>query len=126
MEHNNLPLLLLDNNSEISVMNEGTFKCHNLTLEEAKVILEEYSEDDIVRCFNDQGIETIIFEYLGIAKKNFTYKNIRNLEPLQNAIVFKLYITPSETQPIIRADDGIEAKKIQNIYVYCQCITRIL
>ena len=126
MEHNNLPLLLLDNNSEISVMNEGTFKCHNLTLEEAKVILEEYSEDDIVRCFNDQGIETIIFEYLGIAKKNFTYKNIRKLEPLQNAIVFKLYITPSETQPIIRADDGIEAKKIQNIYVYCQCITRIL
>ena len=126
MEHNsNLPLLLLDNNSEISVMNEGTFKCHNLTLEEAKVILEEYSEDDIVRCFSDQGIETIMFEYLGIAKKNFTYKNIRNLQPLQSAIVFKLYVTPSETQPIIKADDGVEAKKIQNVYVYCQCITRI-
>ena len=126
MEHNsNLPLLLLDNNSEISVMNEGTFKCHNLTLEEAKVILEEYSEDDIVRCFSDQGIETIMFEYLGIAKKNFTYKSIRNLQPLQSAIVFKLYVTPSETQPVIKADDGVEAKKIQNVNVYCQCITRI-
>ena len=126
MEHNkNLPLLLLDNNSEISVMNEGTFKCHNLTLEEAKVILDEYAEEDILRCFSDQGIETIMFEHLGIAKKNFTYKKIRNMLPLQNAIVFKLYVTPSETQPVIQADDGVEAKKIQNVYVYCQCITRI-
>ena len=47
------------------------------------------------------------------------------MRPFQNAIVFKLYTTPSETQPVIHADDGVEAKKIQNIYVYCQCITRI-
>ncbi len=125
MEHiKDLPLLLLDNSSMISVMNEGTFKCHNLTLEEAKVILDEYAEEDILRCFSDQGIETVMFDYLGIAKKNFTYKKIRNMRPNQNAIVFKLYITPSETQPIIQADDGVEAKKIQNVYVYCQCITR--
>ncbi len=125
MEHiKDLPLLLLDNSSMMSVMNEGTFKCHNLTLEEAKVILEEYSEDEVLRCFSDQGIETVMFDYLGIAKKNFTYKKIRNMRPLQNAIVFKLYTTPSETQPVIQADDGVEAKKIQNVYVYCQCITR--
>jgi len=62
---------------------------------------------------------------IGIARKNFTYKRIRNMRPKQMAIVFKLYTTPSETQPIIQADDGVEAKKIQNIYVYCQCIVRI-
>jgi len=42
----------------------------------------------------------------------------------QGAIVFKLYVTPSETQPVIQADDGVEAKKIQNVYVYCQYVVR--
>ena len=46
------------------------------------------------------------------------------MRPGQDAIAFKLYITPSETQPVIHADDGVQAKKIQNIYVYCQYITR--
>ena len=43
----------------------------------------------------------------------------------QEGIVFKLYATPSETQPIIRTDKGNEAKKIQNIYVYCQLISKV-
>ncbi len=125
MEYNaELPLLLLDNSSMMSVLNQGTFKCHNITLEEARVILEAYSETEVLRCFSNQDIETVMFDYLKIARKNFTYKRIRNMRPRQNALVFKLYITPSETQPIIQADDGVEAKKIQNIYVYCQCITR--
>ncbi len=125
MEHNkDLPLLLLDNSSMMSVMNEGTFKCYNVTLEEAKVILEAYGEDEVLRCFSNQDIETVMFDYLDIARKDFTYKRIRNMRPKQNAIVFKLYTTPSETQPVIQADDGVEAKKIQNVYVYCQCITR--
>ena len=56
MEHKDLPLLLLDNSSMMSVLNEGSFKCHNMLLEEAKVILEEYDEDDILRCFSNQDI----------------------------------------------------------------------
>lgn len=122
--YKDLPLLLLDNSSMMSVLNEGTFRCHNLTFAEAKVILEEYNEADILRCFANQDIETVMFEYLQIERKNFTYKRIRNMRPKQTAIVFKLHTTPSETQPIVESDDGVEAKKIQNVYVYCQFITR--
>ena len=43
----------------------------------------------------------------------------------QEALVFKLHITPSETQPIVQLENGVEAKKIQNIYVYCQYLTRV-
>ena len=109
----------------MSVLNEGEFSCKNLTFEEAKHILEIHEESDILRCFSNADIETIIFDYLGVAKRNFTYKHIRNMRLEQDAIGFKLYITPSETQPIIKADDGVEAKKIQNVYVYCQYLTRL-
>ena len=119
------PLLLLDNSSMMSVLNEGEFRCKNLTFEEAKHILEIHDEADILRCFNSQDIETVIFNYLGVARRNFAYKHIRNMRVGQDAIVFKLYVTPSETQPIIQADDGVEAKKIQNVYVYCQYLTRL-
>ena len=120
-----LPLLLLDNSSTMTALNQGEFKCCNLTFEEAKHILEVYDEADVLRCFSNSDIETIIFDYLGVTKRNFTYKNVRNMRPGQDAIVFKLYVTPSETQPIIQTDDGVEAKKIQNVYVYCQHITRL-
>ena len=120
-----LPLLLLDNSSMMSVLNQGEFKCYNMTFEEAKHAIEVHAEEDILRCFSDGAIETVIYDYLGIEKRNFTYKKIRNMRPGQDAIVFKLYITPSETQPIIQADDGVEAKKIQNVYVYCQFLTRM-
>ncbi len=120
-----LPLLLLDNSSMMSVLNEGEFKCCNLTFEEAKHMLEVYEEEDVLRCFSNGDIETVIFDYLGVTRKNYTYKRIRNMRPGQDAIVFKLYVTPSETQPIIQADDGVEAKKIQNCYVYCQHLMRM-
>lgn len=123
--HKDLPLLLLDNSSMMSVLNEGEFKCSNLSFEDAKHLVDIYDEADILRCFSNQDIETIIFDYLGAAKRNFQYKRIRNMRPGQDAIVFKLYVTPSETQPIIQADDGVEAKKIQNVYVYCQYLTRL-
>lgn len=123
--HKDLPLLLLDNSSMMSVLNEGEFKCYNLSFEEAKHLVDIYDESDILRCFSNQDIETIIFDYLGAAKRNFEYKRIRNMRPGQDAIVFKLYVTPSETQPVIKADDGVEAKKIQNVYVYCQYLSRI-
>ncbi len=120
-----LPLLLLDNSSMISVMNEGQFKCYNISFEEARHLLEIHDEDEFIKCFSNPDIETVIFDYLGVTKRNFEYKKIRNMRPAQNAIVFKLYTTPSETQPVIQADDGVEAKKIQNVYVYCQYLVRI-
>ena len=121
---NHLPLLLLDNSSMITAMNEGEFKCTNLTFEEAKHIIEVYDEADVLKCFNNMDIETVIYDYLGVEKRNFPHKRIRNMRAGQDAIVFKLLITPSETTPIIETD-GVQARKIQNIYVYCQYLSRI-
>ena len=120
-----LPLLLLDNSSMISVMNEGTFKCHNISLEEATKLLEVYDEEHTRRCFSSHEMDTIIFGYLGASKRNYEYKKIRNMRPGQDALVFKLYTTASATQQVIQADDGVEAKKIQNVYVYCQLLYRV-
>ncbi len=119
------PLLLLDNSNMNSVINQGQFKSTNLNFEEAKAILDMHGDDDVLKCFSNLEIEDIIFNYLGIARREYPYKRIRNMRPGQDAIVFKLYVTPSETQPIIQTVDGVEAKKIQNIYVYCQFISRI-
>lgn len=119
------PLLLLDNSNMMSLMNEGEFRCSNLSFAEAKAILEMHNESDVVRCFTNNDIENIIFDYLDIARKEYAYKYIRNMRVGQDAIVFKLYVTPSETQPIIHAEDGVEAKKIQNIYVYCLLMSRV-
>ena len=121
---NHLPLLLLDNSGMITAMNEGEFKCTNLTFDEAKHIIEVYDEADVLQCFNNKDIETVIYDYLGVAKRDFPHKRIRNMRPGQDAIVFKLLITPSETQPIIETE-GVQARKIQNIYVYCQYLSRI-
>ena len=119
-----LPLLLLDNNSMLSVMNEGQFKCYHMSFEETKLLLEVFDEDEYLKCFSNPDIETVMFERLGIRQRNFCYKHIRNMRPGQNAIVFKLYRTPSETQPVILTDDGVEAVKIQNVYAYCQYLVR--
>lgn len=125
MKDSKLPLLLLDNSSTMTVLNEGEFKCYNISFEEAKHILEVYDPEDVLQCFSNPDIEKVIFEYLGVPKREYEYKRIRNMRPGQDALVFKLYITPSETQPIIQADDGVEAKKIQNVYVYCQHLMRL-
>ena len=119
------PLLLLDNSAMMSVINRGVFKCTDVTFEEAKAILEMHDEDDVLQCFTNLDIQNIIFEYLGIRKRNYQYKHIRDMKVMQDGLVFKLYVTPSETQPGIVTDKGNEAKKIQNIYVYCQMISRI-
>ena len=118
-------LLLLDNSSMMSVVNKGVFKCTDVTFEEAKAILEMHDEKDVIQCFTSMNIQTIIFGYLGIEKRNFQFKRIRDMKVNQDGLVFKLYETPSETQPVIITDKGNEAKKIQNVYVYCQLISRI-
>lgn len=119
-----LPFLLLDNSSMISVINEGEYKCYNISFEEAGHIIGIHSDDDFLKCFSNPDIESIIFSHIGISDKKLQYKKIRNMRPGQQAIVFKLYIGPSESQPIIHAEDGVEAKKIQNVYVYCQHLIR--
>ncbi len=124
-ESNSLPILLLDNSSMMTVLNEGEFKCYNMTFEEAKHIMEIYEDHDFLQCFSNPDIETVIYQHIGVPKRNFTYKKIRNMRPGQEALVFKLYVTPSETQPIIKTDDGVEAKKIQNVYAYCQYLIRM-
>ena len=53
------------------------------------------------------------------------YKRILDMRPGQHAIVFKTYVTPSETTPVIKTKYDSEAKKIQNIYIYCQHVVRM-
>ncbi len=125
MSNQELPLLLLDNISMSQVVNEGEFKCAMLTFEEAKAIIEMQELDDVVRCFRGDPLEEVVFKYLDINGARYPYKKFSNMRPGQHAIVFKTYVTPSETQPIIETAYGCQAKKIQNIYVYCQHIVKL-
>ncbi len=125
MSGKNLPLLLLDNETIGTIINEGQYKFSMLSFEEAKAIIEMYEADMVVRTFSGDPLEKIVFDYLDIQGKQFSYKKVSNMRKGQDAIAFKLYITPSETQPIIDTPIGTEAKKIQNVYVCCQYISRI-
>ncbi len=120
-----LPLLLVDNRNVMSIINEGEFQCTALSFEEAKTIIDMNDENEIIRCFAGADLEDIVFNYLKIEQRGIKYKNISNMRVGQDAIAFKLFITPSETQPVIKTPSGSEAKKIQNIYVYCQYIIRV-
>ncbi len=117
------PLLLLDNSNMNTLFNEGEYKCTNMTFEEAREIIGMYEEDEIILCFTHPDTYNIIFNYIGVPKKDYVSKQIRNMRVNQDGILFKIYTTPSETQPVIHVD-GVEAKKIQNIYVYCVHIMR--
>lgn len=125
MSNYDLPLLLLDNASMSTVINEGEFKVQNMTFEEAKAIVEMYSGEDVLRCFTGELLEEIVYKYLDIQGQHFEFKKITDMRPGQHAIVFKTYITPSETQPVIKTKYDSEAKKIQNIYVYCQHMVKM-
>lgn len=127
MTHNN-PLLLLDNSSMMNVIGDGEYVSHNMGLEETKAVLETFDADDIRICFSNSDIVNIIFPWLGIENRDFKHKEPKRMHRGQEAIVFKLHVTPSETQPIVTLGEGegaFEAKKIQNIYVYCQYLTRV-
>jgi hypothetical protein len=106
-----------------TLFNEGEFKCTNMSFEEAREIIGMYNKDDILICFSHPDTYDIIFNYIGIPEKDYKHEEIRRMEPYQDGIIFKKYVTPSETQPLIHVDD-VEAKKIQNVYVYCVHITR--
>lgn len=125
MKDSNLPLLLLDNGSMMNVLNEGEFKVTNMSLEETKALINMFNQDEILQCFTNKDITDIMFNHLGIANSHFAYKLIHKMRVGQDGIVFKLYVSPSESQPIVKIEDGVEAKKIQNIYIYCQVICRV-
>ena len=127
VDKSKLPLLLLDNASMARVMNKGTFYCSQMPFEQAKMIVEKYTDEEIIRCFTGSDLKEVFFQYLDISGHHIRYEKVTDMQPGQDAIVFKLYVTPSETQPIIydeTKDENFEAKKIQNIYVHCQYIYR--
>ncbi len=118
------PLLLVDDNNILSIINEGEFKCYNLTFEEVHAMLDTYPADAVATCFSSFDLEEIVFDYIGAERKDYLKLCMTNLQVDQYAIAFKLYRTPSETQPVVTTLNGAQAKKIQNVYVYCQLITR--
>ncbi len=124
MAVNDKPLLLVDDNNILSIINEGEFKCYNLTFDEVHAMLDTYPEDAVAKCFSSFELEEIVFDYIGAERKNYLQLCMTNLQVDQYAIAFKLYRTPSETQPEVITINGAHAKKIQNVYVYCQLITR--
>ena len=79
---------------------------------------------EVVRCFSNAEIEQLLYKHLDVAIRNFNYAPVENMAVDQDAIAFRLYVTPSETQPSIRTEYGNEATKVQNLYVYCQFLTR--
>ena len=97
----------------------------SLPVRKAKAIIDMYDTPDILRCYTDRAIDDVLCEYIGIQQREFAYKPVRKMRVGQDAIAIKRHITKSETQPEVQADDGVTAKKIQNVYVYCQYITRI-
>ena len=95
-----------------------------ISFEEVKAILEMHGSREVVRCFSNAEIEQLLYKHLDVAIRNFNYAPVENIAVDQDAIAFRLYVTPSETQPSIRTEYGNEATKVQNLYVYCQFLTR--
>ena len=118
------PLLLLDN-STMYVIGKGTYKVDPATFAEAKAIIDIFDKDDVLRCYTDSAIDQVVHDYIGVDDRNFPRKKITQMRQGQMAIAFKQHIAPSETQPIIDVDATQQAKKIQNVYIYCEIITRI-
>lgn len=118
------PLLLIDN-STMYVIGKGTYKVESMTFAEAKAIIDIFGEEDVLRCYTDSEIDRVIHDYVGVEDRDFPRKKITQMRVGQVAIAFKQHIAPSETQPIIDVQGGAQAQKIQNIYIYCEIITRM-
>lgn len=123
--HETDPLLLLDNSTLAYVLGNGEYRVTNLKFDEARAIIEMQGDKDTVRVFANPDLENIMYQYLGIENRSFPYVPVNEIHVGQDAIAFKLYITPSGTQPIVLGEDGQQAKKIKNLYIYCQHILRL-
>lgn len=118
------PLLLLDNSS-MYVVGAGDYHSTDLSFEEAKAIIDMYDTPDILRCYTIAPLTTCCANTSASSKGSSLTSRCVKWRVGQDAIAIKRHITKSETQPEVQADDGVTAKKIQNVYVYCQYITRI-
>lgn len=118
-------LLLLDNSTLAYILGNGDYRFSNIKFEEAKAIMDMKGGADTVKVFSDPELECIMFEYLGIEEQEFAYSPVKKMSVGQDALAFKLYITPSGTQPIVLGENGQQAKKIKNVYIYCQHIVRL-
>lgn len=118
-------LLLLDNSTLAYILGNGDYRFSNIKFEEAKAIMDMKGGADTVKVFSDPELERIMFEYLGIEEQEFAYSPVKKMSVGQDALAFKLYITPSGTQPIVLGENGQQAKKIKNVYIYCQHIVRL-
>lgn len=106
------------------LLHQGCFRLQEISFEEVKAIIEMHGSREVVRCFSNAEIEQLLYKHLDVAIRNFNYAPVENMAVDQDAIAFRLYVTPSETQPSIRTEYGNEATKVQNLYVYCQFLTR--
>ena len=121
------PLLLLDNGTLAYILGNGEYRFTDLKFDEAKAIIEMKgeAEEDVVQVFRNPELEKVMYSYLGLENHDFSYEPDEKLHVGQDAIAFKLYYTPSGTQPIVLGDEGQEAVKIKNLYIYCQHIVRV-
>lgn len=120
------PLLLLDNGTLAYILGNGEYRFTNLKFDEARAIIEmKGEENEVVRVFSNPELEHLVYEYLELEEHNFAYEPDSELRVGQDAIAFKLYVTSSGSQPIVLGTDGQEAKKIKNLYIYCQHVVRL-
>lgn len=120
------PLLLLDNGTLAYILGNGEYRFTNLKFDEARAIIEmKGEENEVVRVFSNPELEHLVYEYLELEDHNFAYEPDSELRVGQDAIAFKLYVTSSGSQPIVLGTDGQEAKKIKNLYIYCQHVVRL-
>ncbi|MEG0396998.1 MAG: hypothetical protein RR576_07455 [Oscillospiraceae bacterium] len=117
-------ILLLDNSAVLQILHGGHFRVQEISFEEAKAIVDMYDTRSVKRCFQNSEIADLLYRHLNIAVGNFDYSEPDELLLDQDAIVFRTYTTPSETQPSIKTEYGNEATKVQNIYIHCQYITK--
>ena len=85
------PLLLMDNSS-MYIVSEGEYKVERCSFHEAKTIIEMFDKDDIVRCYTDRALDTVLYDYIGIEHREFPYKKFHTMRPGQTGIIFKQYI----------------------------------
>ena len=81
--------------------------------------------ESVVEYFNMPQTKELIDRLMAAGLNMKSLKEVKDMRVGQDAIAFKLYVTPSETQPITLTPTGAQAKKIQNIYVACQLISRL-
>lgn len=126
MDTNNIPLLLLDSQMLSYVLGNGEYRFTNLKFAEAKAILDMNGTENVVKCYMNPEIDMALHKYVGIDEDIvYPYEETHEIKIGQDAIAIKFYYTPSGTQPIILGEEGQQAKKIRNVYVYCQHIVRL-